>query len=152
MDVSHLEVVQFASGIAAAQNMPDKYDEYFTYSLSRNKRIVRDIFESVQETQKKILEEYNDEMKKLSEKFCDRKDGKPVSENGQYIFTENAVAFTEEKKLLDEKYKDALDKNKAFMAIKVNVEIYIHKHFFPVLHGDVADLLYLMREEPKEIK
>ena len=56
------------------------------------------------------------------------------------------------KQCLDEKYKEALIKNKAFMAEKEDVEIYVHKHPFPNLHGDVADLLFPMREEPKEEK
>ena len=152
MEMSRTEILQFNIGIVAAQNQHDKYDEYFTYSLSRNKRAQKDIVETIQEGQKKILEKYNDELRVLSEKLCDRENGKPYSENGQYRFIENGIRYTNEKKILDEKYKPDIDRNKAFMAEKDNVDVYIHKHQFPALHGDIADFLFPMREEPKEIK
>jgi hypothetical protein len=152
MEMSKLEIVGFANGINTAQSMPDKYDEHFTYSLSRNKRGIKDQFECIQETQKTILKEYHEELKALSEKYCDRNDGKPVSENGQYVFTENLVAFSDAKNVLDAKHKDTLDKYKAIMAEKETVNVFIHKHPFPPLHGDIADLLFPMREEPKEGK
>ena len=154
MELSKTEIIGFANGINTAQGMPDKYDEYFTYSLSRNKRGIKDQVESIQETQKTILKEYHSELKVLSEKYCDKKDNKPISENGQYVFTNNIVAFLDARKELDAKHKEALDKNKAFMAEKEKetVNIFIHKHPFPPLHGDIADLLFPMREEPKETK
>lgn len=152
MEMSKLEIVGFANGINTAQNMPDKYDEHFTYSLSRNKRGIKDQVESIQETQKVTLKDYHAELKVLSEKYCDKKDGKSVSENGQYVFTENLVTFSDARKELDEKYKEVLDKNKAFMAEKEKVNVFMHRHPFPPLHGDIADLLFPMREEPKEEK
>ena len=152
MEMSKLEIVGFANGINTAQSMPDKYDEHFTYSLSRNKRGIKDQVESIQETQKTILKDYHEELKALSETYCDRKDGKPVSENGQYVFTENLVEFSDRKNKLDIKHKEILDKNKAFMSEKETVNVFIHRHPFPPLHGDIADLLFPMREEPKEAK
>ena len=152
-ELERLEIAKFEKGIEIAQTQPDKYSEYFTYSLSRNKRNLKNIIESIQEVQNVTLKEYNKEYKELNEKLCDRDESKkPISENNQYSFVEKAMEYTKAKEELDAKHKEALDKIKAFMKEKEKVDIYIHKHAFPTLHGDIADLLFIMREEPKEEK
>jgi hypothetical protein len=43
-----------------------------------------------------LNEVYNAERKKLIEKWCDKKDGKPDAENGQYKLTEHVAEFNAE--------------------------------------------------------
>jgi len=154
MKPKHKEVLDFYNGIVTMQRLPDKIDEYLTYSLSKNKRLMQDRYDSIQETQKSILGDYNKELRELGLKWAEKDEkGKPIiAGNGSISFGSNLLDYNNDVELLNIKYKEQLDKNKAFLNIAEDVEVYIHKHSFPAGYGDIVDMLYLMRQEPVEPK
>jgi len=152
MKLKHKEVLDFYNGIVTMQRLPDKIDEYLTYSLSKNKRLMQDRYDSIQETQKSILGEYNKKLRELGLKWAEKDEkGKPIiAPNGAVNFGVNALDYKNEVDQLDIEFKEQLDKNKAFLNITEDIEVYTHKHPFPIGFGDVVDLLFPMRQEPVE--
>jgi hypothetical protein len=146
------EVVEFHAGCEAFMRLPDKYDEYTTYAVSRNKRTVQPIVESIKDGQKPLLEEYNKKLRELGIKHAEKDDkGKPVVlQNGGVHLGNNAMEYTADKEALDKEYKEKLDSNDKFMEEEEKVEIYILKHKFPDMPSYIADALFPMRQEPKE--
>jgi hypothetical protein len=146
------EVVEFHAGCEAFMRLPDKYDEYTTYAVSRNKRTLQPIVESIKDGQKPLLEEYNKKLRELGIKHAEKDDkGKPiVLQNGGVHLGNNAMEYTADKEALDKEYKEKLDSNDKFMEEEEKVEIYILKHKFPDMPSYIADALFTMRQEPKE--
>jgi len=150
MKFKHKEVLDFYNGIVTMQRLPDKIDEYLTYSLSKNKRFMQDRYDSIQEAQKSILGDYNKKLRELGLKWAEKDGGgKPIiAPNGVVSFGGNMLDYKNEVDLLDIEFKEQLDKNKVFMETIEDTEVYTHKHPFPAGFGDVIDLLFPMRQEP----
>lgn len=152
MKLKRIDVLEFHGGCEAFWRLPDKFDEYSTYAVSRNKRNVQKIVDSIRDAQKTLLEEYNKKLRELGIKHAEKDDkGKPIIlKNGGVHLGNNAMEYTAEKERFDTEYKEQLDKNDAFLEEEEEVEIYVLKHKFPEIPASIADALFPMRQEPKE--
>lgn len=153
MDIRKRDVVNLMVGITVVEKLNEKYDQHFTYALSKNRRLIRDEVEALQETEKKTLEVYNKEVDKLNEKYALRDDKKKVVMNQSGITIDPAGVYDYNKALdeLNIKHKKILDENKAFFKEMVKVEIYkVENKYFPIMNGQIADYLFPMRKDPAD--
>jgi len=112
-----------------------QYSRKFSYGIVRNKKILRDEVESLQEAQTPADEyiAYEKERIALCEEYADKDEtGKAVQVKGQYYFSEENPKFKELMKALVDKNKqvleDAVKKEKEFLDIlEETVDLPIYK-------------------------
>lgn len=117
-----------------------EYSKIFSYGIIRNKKLIKDEVESLEEA-KTPSQEYLDYDRKrmlLCEKFADKNDnGHPIITKGQYVITEKLEEMKKEMKVLVEENKQILDdfekKSQEFVKIlEEEVEIDFYKMDFDV--------------------
>jgi hypothetical protein len=88
------------------------YWQKFVYAISRNS----DMFDSVAKAIKKVLDpskeykEYNVKRSEVAQKWANiDASGKPVTDGMTYVITKNRKEFDEEMKVLQDKYKVAIE-------------------------------------------
>jgi polyribonucleotide nucleotidyltransferase len=82
----------------------------FTYTISKNKEILKNVVEEIQKTAEmhENYSEYEKERVELNEKYTKRdKDGNPEIKDKNYVIKDK-VKFEEEVEKLKEKHKDAI--------------------------------------------
>ena len=148
------EIKNLNQGITLTQKIRDKYDQHFTYGLSKNLRFVKNEVESIADAEKEKLKKYGEALDKLNEKYAKKNEkGSPemtargVTIDPDFVYDYNKAL----KKLDEETFKKVLDENKKFLKEKVDIELYLisNKHF-PNTFGDVADSLFPIRMDPLE--
>ena len=83
----------------------------FTYTISKNKEILKNVVEEIQKTAEmhENYSEYEKERVELNEKYTKRdKDGNPEIKDKNYVIKDK-VKFEEEVEKLKEKHKDAIE-------------------------------------------
>ena len=83
----------------------------FTYTISKNKEILKDVVEEIQKKAEmhENYSEYEKERVELNEKYTKRdKDGNPEIKDKNYVIKDK-VKFDEEVEKLKEKHKDAIE-------------------------------------------
>lgn len=83
----------------------------FTYTISKNKEILKNVVEEIQKTAEMHdnYREYEKERVELNEKYTKRdKDGNPEVKDKNYVIKDKAK-FEEEVEKLKKKYKDAIE-------------------------------------------
>ena len=148
------DIYELHTGVSAILQSPEKLDEHFSYALSLNLRRIKDIIESIEGERKKMLSDYDKELRETALEYADKNsDGKPIMlPNGSVSIRDKMYDFTEEKKALDEKYKESIDKFEAFMKSDAG-EVNLHKvKSVPAFNGSAIDKIFIMREEPKTEK
>lgn len=83
----------------------------FTYTISKNKEILKGVVEEIQKTAEmhENYSEYEKERVELNEKYTKRdKDGNPEIKDKNYVIKDK-VKFEEEVEKLKEKHKDAIE-------------------------------------------
>jgi len=83
----------------------------FTYTISKNKEILKNVVEEIQKTAEmhENYREYEKERVELNEKYTKRdKDGNPEIKDKNYVIKDKAK-FDEEVEKLKEKHKDAIE-------------------------------------------
>ncbi|NLD20744.1 MAG: hypothetical protein GX663_11005 [Clostridiales bacterium] len=83
----------------------------FTYTISKNKEILKNVVEEIQKTAEmhENYSEYEKERVELNEKYTKRdKDGNPEIKDKNYVIKDKAK-FDEEVEKLKEKHKDAIE-------------------------------------------
>jgi polyribonucleotide nucleotidyltransferase len=83
----------------------------FTYTISKNKEILKNVVEEIQKTAEMHdnYREYEKERVELNEKYTKRdKDGNPEVKDKNYVIKDKAK-FEEEVEKLKEKHKDAIE-------------------------------------------
>lgn len=83
----------------------------FTYTISKNKEILKNVVEEIQKTAEMHdnYREYEKERVELNEKYTKRdKDGNPEVKDKNYVIKDK-VKFEEEVEKLKEKHKDAIE-------------------------------------------
>jgi polyribonucleotide nucleotidyltransferase len=83
----------------------------FTYTISKNKEILKNVVEEIQKTAEMHdnYREYEKERVELNEKYTKRdKDGNPEIKDKNYVIKDKAK-FDEEVEKLKEKHKDAIE-------------------------------------------
>lgn len=150
--IERRDVRNLMQGINAVDALKDKCDQHFTYGIGKDRRIIRNEVEDLNEAETKKLEKYNKEVEKLNEKFAKK------SEAGNVVIDARTAAVTldfekiyeynKDLKKLDEKYKKDLDENKAFFKEEVDLPLYlISNKYFPDLECGIADFLFPIRED-----
>jgi hypothetical protein len=132
MKVTKKELIKIWNTLEGLSNT--QLNRRFSYGIVRNKKILKDEIESLQEAQTpgKDYQQYNIERITLCELLADKdEDGQAVHENGEYVFTENRAELDEKMKELVAKNKECIDdfqqKEKEFSSIlaeEVELEVY----------------------------
>jgi hypothetical protein len=157
--IQRRDVRNLMQGIIAADQLKDKCDQHFTYALGKNRRIIRDEVDAINEAEKKAFEKYSEEEEKLSEKYSKKTEKGNVVVNqknaGIELDPEFIYNYSVDKKKLDKKYKKELDANAAFLKEETELPLHIVLNkYFPVIECGIADFLFPMRkdllEEEKE--
>ena len=145
------EILEFYTGITNTQNLSDKFPGDFTYALSRNRRKLKDAVECIDERRKDTLGDYNKDLRELGLKHATKDEkGKPIIRNNQVSFGNSLMDYNKEKDALEEKYKEVLDADKAFLKETEEIDVYMYSKDWPDGYGNLMDMLYPMRVEPVE--
>lgn len=150
MKLARQDVLDLMRGIQSCGNVQG--NAKFTYALSKNGRVAKKIVVEIQDTTKLILKDYHKDMEEMAKKFTrkDEKTGNPImNPNGtpslDPIFK---MDFEKGKEEINEKYKEPLAKQEAFMDEEIDVDIHLVDHTnFPDMAAAIADLLFPMRKE-----
>ena len=128
----------------------EKMIDKFSYALSINSRRIKDIIESISDQRKEILGDYDKEHNEIAKKHSETDEkGNPIMRAGGYNIQKHMHAYLEEKKALDEKYKDSIDRfEKTMKEDAGDVKLHMVKEM-PDMPFDLADAIYLIREEPE---
>lgn len=164
VELTKEEVLELNDGIKALSKV--KADPRFSYGVSKNKRIIRDEVESLEETIKPSDDfvEYEKERVKLVESLAKRDDkGSPriirvpvVGKSGEQSFDtrydvdENDPKFKSELKKLKSKYKDSIDTQKEkestfekMLKEKITLDLYgIQLDLVPDIEEGIFDKIF----------
>lgn len=145
------DVRNLARGINAAGMLQgQKFDQHFTYALSRNKRKIRDMVESINESEKAKLLKYNEAIDKLNEKYGKKSEADNIVMNntGVVVDPEHYYNYNKELNALEKKHKEDIDENDKFLKEEESLELYmLLNKYFPDLDAGIADFLYPIRKD-----
>lgn len=131
-------------------NQQINFSSTMSYAVSKNLRKLKNDYQSILDTVKKIMKEPNEEFTKIQERYANKdKNGKPIINNFAYDIPEDKIQIvTAKKEKIDEKYKKNIEKKNKFLAKEDEFDIYqVHNKHFPDLPQFIADAIFCMRRE-----
>lgn len=145
------DVIDLLRGLQTACSNPEvKGNGHFTYAMAKNRRLCKTEYESIQETLKALLTEYEGEMREVAKKFAKKdKDGnlELTPQNNPVINKIFIDDFNKEKDIINEKYKTQLEEKDVFLKGEITLELHLIKMSdFPEMQDYIADLLFPIRE------
>ena len=152
MKLTKREIVKIHRGIEAIQGTGDKYIQNFSYALSRNKRILQPIVDSIIDSEKIHLDEYAEDIDQLNKKYAVLNErGKPNITNGMIKIDDlKFLDYEEEKKTIDKQYEKEIKENIEFLKTEEDIKFFmIDNSNFPDMDGSLADTIFELRKEEK---
>jgi len=148
MKCTKREIVKIYQGVLAIQETEDKFNQNFNYALSRNKRLLQPIVESIQETEKGLLEGYFKDTEELTATYTK---GKQIIKNGMVKIEDNKLQEFNEKKLaIIKTYEKEIQENERFLKEEEEIKFFtIDNSNFPDMRGNLADSIFELRKEEK---
>lgn len=144
------EILKILNGGFSVNEKQINFSSTMSYAVSKNLRKLKNDYESITDTVKKIMKEPNEEFTKIQEKFARKNKNKnPIIKDGAYDIPEekfeNVIAAKEK---IDEKYAKNIEKKDKFLAKEDEFDIYqVHNKYFPDLPQFIADAIFCMRRE-----
>ena len=151
--LTRTDVRDLLRGLQTACSNPEvKGNAKFTYAMAKNRRLIKNEYESIQDTLNDLLTEYETKLQDMAKKYM-KKD--PKTSNPMYngagqpildpIFKDD---FNSEKEKINEEYKTQIDEKDKFLDEEIELELHlIAMSDFPEMQDYIADLLFPIRSE-----
>jgi len=136
-----------------------KVDGYFASAMTTNMAHIKSHLDAIDAFEKEELVKYNEERTKVGEKYCTKKeiekDGKKIlvpdnNRGNMTLLPENFSLWEADVIIVDEKYKDVLEKRKKYMEEKISVDIIkINYNIIPQGYYEIGEYLEPIVEHEK---